>query len=238
MALQNSIYAPTPIAVAKGGTGNTAALTNGQLLIGNTGNVPTPATLTAGTDIGIVNAAGSITINSSLPNPLTVARGGTNNTTNLANGQLWVGNGTATPAIANLTAGTNVSITNGAGTITIASSAASAVVLANPTNTQTLAPNTTYLCTNTSVGITTFTLPSSPVAGNFYQVIGGGNQGWRIAQNASQQIFIGTLSTTAGTGGSVNSTTTGGSATDSVIIYCQSSTVFIGLILSGKVNLI
>lgn len=38
------------------------ALTNGQLAIGNTGNDPTAATLTAGTGVSITNAAGSITI--------------------------------------------------------------------------------------------------------------------------------------------------------------------------------
>jgi len=42
-----------------------AALTNGQLAIGNTGNLPTAATLSAGAGISIVNAAGSITISSS-----------------------------------------------------------------------------------------------------------------------------------------------------------------------------
>lgn len=39
-------------------------LTNGQLMIGNTANDPTAATLTAGTGISISNASGSITINS------------------------------------------------------------------------------------------------------------------------------------------------------------------------------
>jgi len=37
-------------------------LTNGQLLIGSTGNVPLAATLTAGTGISITNGSGSITI--------------------------------------------------------------------------------------------------------------------------------------------------------------------------------
>ena len=41
------------------------ALTNGQLVIGSTGNVPSQATLTAGTGITILNAAGSITISTS-----------------------------------------------------------------------------------------------------------------------------------------------------------------------------
>lgn len=38
-------------------------LTNGQILIGNTGSDPTPTTLTAGTGLSIVNAPGSITLN-------------------------------------------------------------------------------------------------------------------------------------------------------------------------------
>ena len=70
------------LAVANGGTGvgtltdggillgsgtgpitQTAQPTNGQLLIGSTGVDPVLATLTAGSNIGIVNAAGTITIN-------------------------------------------------------------------------------------------------------------------------------------------------------------------------------
>lgn len=38
-------------------------MTNGQVIIGSTGATPTAATLTAGTGVGIVNGAGSITIN-------------------------------------------------------------------------------------------------------------------------------------------------------------------------------
>lgn len=49
---------------ARGGTGvDGSTATNGQLLIGNTTGTFTLGTLTAGTAIGITNAAGSITIN-------------------------------------------------------------------------------------------------------------------------------------------------------------------------------
>ena len=49
--------------VNNGGTGQTS-YTNGQLLIGNTtGNTLTPATLTAGTNVTIIDGPGSITIN-------------------------------------------------------------------------------------------------------------------------------------------------------------------------------
>ncbi len=40
----------------------TSSLTNGQVVIGVTGSTPVPATLTAGANISIVNAGGSITI--------------------------------------------------------------------------------------------------------------------------------------------------------------------------------
>lgn len=55
----------TQHAVLLGGASNlitSLPLTNGQLPIGNTGNDPTAATLTAGTGVSIANASGSITI--------------------------------------------------------------------------------------------------------------------------------------------------------------------------------
>lgn len=45
----------------------TAVLGNGQLLIGNAGNPPTLATLTAGTGISVTNGAGSITVAATNP---------------------------------------------------------------------------------------------------------------------------------------------------------------------------
>ena len=83
MAINNALNAPIPFAVGKGGTGSTtltqhgvlvgngtsainvlAPATNGQLLIGSTGNAPVVAALTAGTGIDISNGAGTITISS------------------------------------------------------------------------------------------------------------------------------------------------------------------------------
>lgn len=53
----------SPVTPANGGTGTITPPIAGQIPIGTAGNVYTPASLTAGTAIGIVSASGSITIN-------------------------------------------------------------------------------------------------------------------------------------------------------------------------------
>jgi hypothetical protein len=63
-SLQNSINAPTPFAIADGGTGNSSALTSGQLWIGNTGNNPSIGNITPGAGITVTNGPGSIMIGS------------------------------------------------------------------------------------------------------------------------------------------------------------------------------
>ena len=113
-----------PVSVANGGTGLTSitsgglligngvgALTvtaqpsDGELLIGNTGGDPTLGTLTAGTGIGIVNAAGSITLSSTATVPISFPTDG----------------GTATPAANALTiaGGTGVTTSGAGATVTI-----------------------------------------------------------------------------------------------------------------------
>jgi len=61
VSVTGGTWAGSPISVNYGGTGQTTAPTNGQLLIGN-GTSYTLATLTAGSNISITNAAGSVTI--------------------------------------------------------------------------------------------------------------------------------------------------------------------------------
>jgi hypothetical protein len=80
---------------------------------------PSSATLTNATGLPIVNGT---------TGTLSVARGGTGNTT-YTNGQLLIGNTTGnTLAKATLTAGSGVSITNGAGSITIAATGSGGTV--------------------------------------------------------------------------------------------------------------
>lgn len=99
------------LAVANGGTGQTS-FTDGQLLIGNsTGNTLTKATLTAGSNVTITNAAGAITI---------AASGGGGSTTILENEQTIASNYTISSAknglsVGPVTVNTGIAVTVGTG---------------------------------------------------------------------------------------------------------------------------
>lgn len=140
-----------------------------------------------------------------------------NGITNLAltNGQLPIGNTGNDPTAATLTAGTGVTITNGAGSITINSAGGGLTWSVVTGTTQAAAVNNGYIANN--AGQVTVTLPSTSAAGDVVAVQGMNNAtGWKIAQNAGNQIFFGTASTTAGTGGSLTSTAT----YDTVTLLC------------------
>jgi hypothetical protein len=65
----------TPVTVLNGGTGQSSAPTNGQLLIGNGSNY-TLSTLTAGTAISVTNGTGSISIANTAPDQTVVLTSG------------------------------------------------------------------------------------------------------------------------------------------------------------------
>lgn len=69
---------------------------------------------------------------------------------------------------------------------------------------QAMSVNTGYIANN--AGLITFTLPSTAAIGDSLRILGKGVGGWKIAQNATQQIIFGKLSTTSGIGGSLAST--------------------------------
>lgn len=195
-------------------------LTNGQLMIGSTGNPPVPGTLTAGAGISITNGVGTITIAASGATPTTfttdagtatpaannleikgkpgtpistespgagtgktvqidlatvtpafggtgvvnptahtlpVAEGASNFTFlgPLTNGQLLIGNTGNDPTPNTLTAGSGITITNGAGTITIASTAGAAILAGSARNISTTAVTTSLQCALISTTPTT-----------------------------------------------------------------------------------
>lgn len=93
-------------------TGSAASLTTARTILTDL------ASTTAGSFNGTAN------INVGVTGTLPIARGGTNTGTVPANGQILIGNGTGY-AVAAITAGAGINVTNGAGTISISSTAAS-----------------------------------------------------------------------------------------------------------------
>ncbi len=119
-----------------------------------------------------------------------------------SNGQLPIGNGTDY-TVASLTAGTGVTISPGAGSITI--NATGSVVWTEITGaTQTIAVNNGYVA-NRATSIT-FTLPTTSAVGDVFRIGGKGAGLFIIAQNANQVMHVGNTDSTVGAGGSVTAT--------------------------------
>lgn len=150
-----------------------------------------------------------------LAQPLPVGSGGLGITTTPTNGQIPIGNGTNYTA-ATLTAGSGVSITNAAGSVTIASSGGGTTWKLISAN-QTLVAGESYLV-DTSGGAITLALPAIAVIGDYFRVynLSGANQ-VTISQGAGQQVRIASSLTTLGAGGSLTTSSAG----DSLEIVCS-----------------
>jgi hypothetical protein len=177
-ATQGAVTLAGTLAVANGGTGLTATPTNGQLDIGNgtgftrstltagsgvtitngagsitissatSGGTVTSVDVSGGTT-GLTTSGGPVTSSGTitLAGTLAVANGGTGITSTPSNGQIPIGNG-STYSAATLTAGSGISITNGAGSISVAATGQAGRLL----NVQVFTSSGTY--TRTS-GVTT-----------------------------------------------------------------------------------
>jgi hypothetical protein len=121
------------------------------------------------------------------------------------NGQLLIGSTGTSPVSSALTPGTGISISNAAGSITISCSGGGMAFVHQTTSSVTMASNTTYFIDN-GASLVTLTLPVTFSAGDVFRVIGFSSGGWKIAQNASQQIQIGNVTSTSGTSGYASST--------------------------------
>lgn len=145
---------------------------------------------------------------------VTSATGVPSMTASLTNGQLIIGSTGATPVPGTLSAGPGISIANGAGTITI-SGTGSGIGWTNVTGTtQAGAADSGYVSNN--AGLVTITLPTTAAFGTAFSIIGAGAGGWKIAQNAGQNVQVGNVSSTVGVTGSVAST----NQFDSIDLLC------------------
>ena len=79
--------------------------------------------------------------------------------------------------------------------------------------------NSGYICNN--AGLVTVTLPSSAAQGTMLSLAGKGAGGWKLAQNAGQNIRFGSVTTTTGVGGYLSSY----NQYDAVTMVCSSADV-------------
>lgn len=132
----------------------------------------------------------------------------------LTNGQLAIGSTGADPTAATLSAGTGVSITNGAGSITI-NSVGGGMTWSVVTTNGTFAVNTGTIANK--AGTLTMALPAASAVGDMLSITGINTAtGWQVTQAAGQQIFFGNTSTTLGATGTLTSS----AIRDSITMVC------------------
>ena len=125
-------------------------------------------------------------------------------TASMTNGQVLIGSTGATPVPATITGSAGITVTNGAGTITISGGGGGYIWTEVTGTTQSMSVNSGYISNNPAV--VTLTLPATAALGTTLSIAGKGAGGWKIAQNAGQQIFFGSSSTTSGVTGYLQST--------------------------------
>lgn len=98
---------------------------------------------------------------------------------------------------------------------------------------QAAAANNGYIANNAS--LVTITLPATAPVGSIVQVVGSGGGGWKLAQNANQQIVFGGVTSTMGTGGYMASA----SRYESAILVCiAADTIFSVIVASGNPDVV
>ena len=192
------------------GIGNDAAMTYANFAA-QFGAPYTPAALTSSNDTNVTLTLGgspttallhaaSITVGWS--GTLAVTRGGLGIGTVPTNGQIPIGNG-ANYVAATITAGTGISISVGAGSITISSNGAAPWVDETGASV-TMATNTGYT-SDDGASLVTFTLPATAAIGDWVEINGKGSGGWTLIEGSGQIIHFGNQTTTVTTG-SISST--------------------------------
>jgi len=125
-------------------------------------------------------------------------------TTAGTNGQILLGSTGANPAFGTATTSTGIAYTTGAASLAIDVKTGGFAVVDQNSSSVGMAVQTMYVIDNGS-SLVTLTLPATAPQGSVMKVVGSSAGGWKIAQNASQQIVQNNLSTTSGTSGSLSS---------------------------------
>lgn len=188
--------------------------TNAQLFVCTTsGSAVTAVWTLVGANL-LLPANGGTGVANPTAHGIAVAEGSSNYTfKTLTNGQLLIGSTGADPVAGTITAGTGISIVNGAGSITI-SGTASAIGWNVVTTNQSMVADNGYIAN--AGGALTFTMPATAVVGTAIAVANLNSGSFTIAQNSGQNIRVGSSVTTTGVGGSIASTAQG----DSIYLVC------------------
>lgn len=128
--------------------------------------------------------------------------------------------------------GANVSINHSSSGTTISTKGGSSLTYSTVSGTsQTMVVNQGYIPLNGAQ--TTFTLPTTIAVGDMVAVAGYGAGGWKIAQNAGQQINLGSSPTTLGVAGSLTSQ----NQFDNIKLMCVvANTTFIAFAPQGNIT--
>lgn len=168
---------------------------------------------------GVLTGNGTSAITANAVTQHAVLLGGASNAVTevgpLTNGQLVIGSTGVAPVAATLTAGTGISITNGAGSITLNNTLGGLTWNTVIDATSALVAQNGYIASRATD--VTFTLPASATVGDTFKVTDDGTGGnIVIAQNAGQTVHFAGSSTTTGVGGSLTAVET----YDAIEIVC------------------
>ena len=202
-------------AITMAGGSNIGTTGSGSTVTYNLVNSPSVSgSLTAGTGLVATTGGLTVTAGSTTLTPLAAARAGIvkSSTTGVlsalidsnTNGQVLISSSSGDPAWASLSAGSNITITPGSNSITIATTASPFAWTEVTGTSQSMAVNNGYILNN--VSLVTATLPTTAAVGDVMSIVGKGAGGWLLAQNSSQLIHFSSATTTTGVGGSLAST--------------------------------
>lgn len=131
-----------------------------------------------------------------------------------SNGSLLIGSSVLAAAVGNITASGNISVTNGSNTIALSVTGTASLSFSAITSSGALVVNKGVIVTS---GALSLSLPTTAAVGDVFYVILSGGTSWTITQAASQQIRLGSTSTTSGVGGSLASSAQG----DAIYFVCD-----------------
>lgn len=205
-----------------------------NVLVGNTSNAI--ANVAPSATSGVPLISGGSSANPSFGTAV-VAGGGTGNTTFTAYSVICAGT-TATGAFQNVSGlGSSGQVLTSQGASALpqwVNASGGGLTWQVITSNQSAVASNGYICNKGSALV--LTLPTTAAAGTIIEVTGMNTAlGWQVAQNAGQQIFFGTSSTTSGTGGSLAST----AIYDSVKMVCNvANTSWIVLSSVGNITVV